>query len=140
MGCTGSANLLLLYLDQGRADAARAAPVPRRLVSWITSRSCHCRPQGDCAEESPCRAVAGHVVTGQDVVTEVVRMLVGDIGPVASVPITAALAALAASRESWETRLTVPGEFDRGVPYICGSAVSGCGLGSTVISRPRTPW
>lgn len=32
---TGSANLLVRYLDQGRADADRAAPAPRRLVSLI---------------------------------------------------------------------------------------------------------
>jgi uncharacterized membrane protein len=42
----------------------------------------------------------GEVVTAQDVATEVVRTLVGSIGLVASVPITTALAALVASRES----------------------------------------
>lgn len=35
---TGSANLLVRYLNQGRADADRAAPAPRRLVSWIMTR------------------------------------------------------------------------------------------------------
>jgi uncharacterized membrane protein len=39
-------------------------------------------------------------VTSQDIATEVVRTLVGSIGLVASVPITTALAALVASRES----------------------------------------
>jgi transposase len=34
-GYTGSANLLVRYLNQGRADAERAAPSPRRLVSWL---------------------------------------------------------------------------------------------------------
>lgn len=38
LGYTGSANLLVRYLDQGRADADRAAPAPRRLVSWIMTR------------------------------------------------------------------------------------------------------
>ncbi len=42
----------------------------------------------------------GDVVTTQDVATEVVRTLVGSIGLVASVPITTALAAFVASRES----------------------------------------
>ena len=34
-GYTGSANLLVRYLNQGRADADRAAPPPRRLVFWL---------------------------------------------------------------------------------------------------------
>ena len=42
----------------------------------------------------------GNIVTSQDIATEVVRTLVGSIGLVASVPITTALAALVASRES----------------------------------------
>jgi uncharacterized membrane protein len=42
----------------------------------------------------------GNVVTSQDVATEVVRTLVGSIGLVASVPITTALAAAVAARES----------------------------------------
>jgi uncharacterized membrane protein len=41
-------------------------------------------------------------VTTQDVATEVVRTLVGSIGLVASVPITTALAAMVASRETPE--------------------------------------
>jgi uncharacterized membrane protein len=45
----------------------------------------------------------GDVVTTQDVATEVVRTLVGSIGLVASVPITTALAAMVASRESGST-------------------------------------
>jgi uncharacterized membrane protein len=44
----------------------------------------------------------GDVVTTQDVATEVVRTLVGSIGLVASVPITTALAAMVASRETPE--------------------------------------
>ena len=35
---TGSANLLVRYLNQGRAQAERASPPPRRLVSWIMTR------------------------------------------------------------------------------------------------------
>ena len=38
LGYTGSTNLLVRYLNQGRADAERAAPAPRRLVSWIMTR------------------------------------------------------------------------------------------------------
>lgn len=38
LGCTGSANLLVRYLDQGRADAIRTPPSPRRLVSWLMTR------------------------------------------------------------------------------------------------------
>jgi uncharacterized membrane protein len=42
----------------------------------------------------------GDAVTTQDVASEIVRTLVGSIGLVASVPITTALAAIVASRES----------------------------------------
>jgi len=42
----------------------------------------------------------GEVVTSQDVATEIVRTLVGSIGLVASVPITTALAAAVAARET----------------------------------------
>jgi hypothetical protein len=38
LGYRGSANLLVRYLNQGRAHAERAAPAPRRLVSWIMNR------------------------------------------------------------------------------------------------------
>lgn len=37
-GYSGSANLLVRYINQGRADHDRIAPAPRRLVSWIMSR------------------------------------------------------------------------------------------------------
>jgi transposase len=37
-GYTGSANLLVRYINQGRADPQRATPSPRRLVSWIMSK------------------------------------------------------------------------------------------------------
>jgi hypothetical protein len=37
-GYTGSANLLVRYINQGRADPQRVVPSPRRLVSWIMSR------------------------------------------------------------------------------------------------------
>ncbi|MDT7618028.1 MAG: hypothetical protein QOF00_5475 [Pseudonocardiales bacterium] len=45
----------------------------------------------------------GDVITTQDVASEVVRTLVGSIGLVASVPITTALAAIVASRETRES-------------------------------------
>ncbi|GII22533.1 hypothetical protein [Planosporangium mesophilum] len=38
LGYTGSANLLVRYLNQGRADAPRTPPAPRRLTSWIMTR------------------------------------------------------------------------------------------------------
>jgi len=38
LGYTGSANLLVRYLNQGRAQAQRASPPPRRLVGWIMTR------------------------------------------------------------------------------------------------------
>lgn len=38
LGYTGSANLLVRYLNQGRAHTERAVPAPRRLVSWIMTR------------------------------------------------------------------------------------------------------
>ena len=38
LGYTGSANLLVRYLNQGRAHDQRVAPPPRRLVGWIMSR------------------------------------------------------------------------------------------------------
>ncbi|TCO48138.1 hypothetical protein [Actinocrispum wychmicini] len=37
-GYTGSANLLVRYINQGRADPERVSPSPRRLVSWIMTR------------------------------------------------------------------------------------------------------
>jgi hypothetical protein len=37
-GYTGSANLLVRYLNQRRADAQRPAPSPRRLVAWLITR------------------------------------------------------------------------------------------------------
>jgi len=37
-GYTGSANLLVRYLNQGRADTARTPPSPRRLVAWLMTR------------------------------------------------------------------------------------------------------
>jgi hypothetical protein len=42
LGYTGSANLLVRYLNQGRARTERAAPAPRRLVSWIMTRPGTC--------------------------------------------------------------------------------------------------
>ncbi|MFI5915781.1 hypothetical protein [Dactylosporangium sp. NPDC051541] len=38
LGFTGSANLLVRYLNQGRADAARKPPSPRRLVAWLMTK------------------------------------------------------------------------------------------------------
>jgi DNA-binding NarL/FixJ family response regulator len=38
LGYLGSANLLVRYLKQGRADPDRVPPAPRRLVAWLMSR------------------------------------------------------------------------------------------------------
>jgi transposase len=38
LGYTGSANLLVRYLNQGRADTERTPPSPRRLVGWLMRR------------------------------------------------------------------------------------------------------
>ncbi|MGW5791352.1 ISL3 family transposase [Saccharopolyspora sp. NPDC003752] len=38
LGYTGSANLPVRYINQGRADPQRRTPSPRRLVCWIMSR------------------------------------------------------------------------------------------------------
>ena len=38
LGYPGSANLLVRYLNQRRAEAPRTLPSPRRLVSWLTTR------------------------------------------------------------------------------------------------------
>jgi transposase len=38
LGYPGSANLLVRYLNQGRADPERTPPSPRRLTSWIMTR------------------------------------------------------------------------------------------------------
>jgi transposase len=37
-GYPGSANLLVRFLKQGRADAATTPPAPRRLVAWLMTR------------------------------------------------------------------------------------------------------
>lgn len=37
-GYTGSANIPVRYINQGRADPERVAPSPRRLVSWLMSK------------------------------------------------------------------------------------------------------
>jgi transposase len=38
LGYTGSANLLVRYLNQGRADAEQTPPSPRRLVAWLMTK------------------------------------------------------------------------------------------------------
>ncbi len=44
LGYTGSADLLVRYLDQGRAEAERTPPSPRRLVCWFMTRPETCPP------------------------------------------------------------------------------------------------
>jgi hypothetical protein len=59
LGHTGSANLLVRYLNQDRAQTERASPPPRRLVGWIMSKladlSEHERTHltEECASTSP---------------------------------------------------------------------------------------
>jgi hypothetical protein len=38
LGYAGSANLLVRYLNRGRADAERTPPSPRRVVSWLMTK------------------------------------------------------------------------------------------------------
>ena len=75
LGYTGSANLLVRYLNQGRAQAERAAPPPRRLVGWIMSRPAelpeHERSHLDelLAACPPLTVLAEHVRTFADLLT-----------------------------------------------------------------------
>ena len=75
LGYTGSANLLVRYLNQGRAHAERASPPPRRLVGWIMSRPAelpeHERSHLDelLAGCPPLTVLAEHVRTFADLLT-----------------------------------------------------------------------
>ncbi|OLT05681.1 hypothetical protein BJF90_01335 [Pseudonocardia sp. CNS-004] len=54
LGYSGSANLLVRYLKQGRADPRVVpSPAPRRLVAWIMTRP------SDLPERAADRADAG---------------------------------------------------------------------------------
>lgn len=77
LGYTRSANLLVRYLSQGRANAIRTPPSPRRLVAWLMTRpadlppltssiwtlstppvlistsSANCSPAGEAAHSTP---------------------------------------------------------------------------------------
>jgi transposase len=75
LGYTGSANLLVRYLNQGRAQAERATPSPRRLVGWIMSRPAdlpdHDRSHLDelLASCPPLTVLVEHVRTFADLLT-----------------------------------------------------------------------
>ena len=75
LGYTGSANLLVRYLNQGRAHGERASPPPRRLVGWIMTRPAelpeHDRSQLDqlLASCPPLTVLAGHVRGFADLLT-----------------------------------------------------------------------
>jgi transposase len=75
LGYTGSANLLVRYLNQGRAQAERAAPPPRGLVGWIMSRPAelpeHERSHLDelLAGCAPLAVLAEHVRTFAELLT-----------------------------------------------------------------------
>jgi transposase len=75
LGYTGSANLLVRYLNQGRARAEHEAPPPRRLVGWIMSRPAellaHERSHLDelLAGCPPLAVLADHVRTFADLLT-----------------------------------------------------------------------
>ncbi len=75
LGYTGSANLLVRYLNQGRAHDQRAAPPPRRLVGWIMRRPAelpeHERSHLDelLASCAPLAVLAEHVRAFADLLT-----------------------------------------------------------------------
>jgi transposase len=67
-GYAGSTNLLVRYLNQGRADALRKPPSPRRLVSWLMTRPAdlpahHREHLEDLLAECPHLAVLGERVS-----------------------------------------------------------------------------
>ncbi|SNY64751.1 Transposase [Paractinoplanes atraurantiacus] len=68
-GYTGSANLLVRYLNQGRAETERIPPSPRRLVAWLMSRPeklpAHHEDHLDALLETYpyLRVLAGHIRT-----------------------------------------------------------------------------
>jgi hypothetical protein len=75
LGYTGSANLLVRYLNQGRAHDQRAAPPPRRLVGWIMRRPAEL-PEHECshldelpASCAPLAVLAEHVRAFADLLT-----------------------------------------------------------------------
>jgi hypothetical protein len=72
LGYTGSANLLVRYLDQGRAATERAVPAPRRLVSWIMTRPADL-PEPDRAHLDQLLGACPHLT----VLTEHVRAFAG---------------------------------------------------------------
>jgi transposase len=72
LGYTGSANLLVRYLNQGRADTERPVPAPRRLVSWIMTRPADL-PEPDHVHLEQLLATCPHLA----VLTEHVRAFAG---------------------------------------------------------------
>ncbi len=74
LGYSGSANLLMRYLNQGRADTERAVPAPRRLVSWIMTRPADL-PDHDRAHLDELLATCPHLTALTDRVRAFARLL-----------------------------------------------------------------
>ena len=76
MGYTGSANLLVRYLDQGRAENPLPDPSVRRLTGWILTNPTHLSDEDRALRDkltAACpqmTALAGHVATFAGLLTE----------------------------------------------------------------------
>jgi transposase len=79
LGYTGSANLLVRYLNQGRADTGRTPPPPRRLVSWIMTRSADLPPH-EQRHLDDLLATCPHLTTLVERVREFARLLTARLG------------------------------------------------------------
>ena len=80
LGYTGSANLLVRYLNQGRADVQRPAPSPRRLVSWLMTRPDDL-PAHHRSHLDDLLATCPHLTTLAVPVREFASLLTGRRGP-----------------------------------------------------------
>jgi hypothetical protein len=74
LGYTGSANLLVRYLNHGRANSDRAAPPPRRLVSLIMARAADL-PEHDREHLDALLAVCPHLARLTEHVRAFARLL-----------------------------------------------------------------
>ena len=79
-GYTGSGNLLVRYLNQGRAHAGRPAPSPRRLVCWLMTPPDDL-PAHQRSHLDDLLATCPHLTTLAKRVREFARLLTGRRGP-----------------------------------------------------------
>jgi len=79
LGYTGSATLLVRYLNQGRIDTDQTTPTPRRLVSWIMTRPAELPPH-DQRHLDDLLATCPHLVTLAEHVREFARLLTARLG------------------------------------------------------------